>query len=74
LGSTRKVANLEETFVEMSIIPPSPMKATPAAIAGDSNDVSTASVSKAGHVMMASSRIKIVFYLKKTHLKAKPPP
>ncbi len=31
------------------------MKATPTSIASDSNDVSTASVSKAGDVMMTSS-------------------
>jgi hypothetical protein len=56
------------------------MKATPTTIASESNDVSTASVSKAGDIMMMSSsqkeRIlkKIVSYLIKTHLRAKPPP
>ncbi len=39
----------------MSYTPPSPMKATPTSIASNSNDVSTASVSKAGDVMMTSS-------------------
>jgi hypothetical protein len=38
-----------------SYTPPSPIKATPTSIASDSNDVSTASVSKAGDVMMMSS-------------------
>jgi hypothetical protein len=55
------------------------MKATPTTIAKKSNDVSTASVSKAGDDMMTFSsqkkRIikKIVSYLIKTHLRAKPP-
>ncbi len=58
----------------MSYIPPSPIKATPTTIASKPNDVSTASVSKAGDVMMTSSSQKekilknIVFYLIKTHL------
>jgi hypothetical protein len=39
----------------MSYTPPSPIKATPTSIASDSNDVSTASVSEAGDVMMTSS-------------------
>ncbi len=38
-----------------SYTPPSPIKATPTSIASDSNDVSTASVSKAGDIMMTSS-------------------
>ncbi len=56
------------------------MKATPTTIASNSNDVSTASVSKAGDVMMTSSSQKegilknIVSYLGKTHLRAEPPP
>jgi hypothetical protein len=52
LGSTRKVIKLGETVEIMSYTPPSPMKATPTRVASDSNDVSTASVSKAGDVMM----------------------
>ncbi len=39
----------------MSYTPPSPMKATPTSITRKSNDVSTASVSEAGDVMMTSS-------------------
>jgi hypothetical protein len=39
----------------MSYTPPSPMKATPTMIASNTNDKSTASVSKAGDVMMTSS-------------------
>ncbi len=39
----------------MSYTPPSPMKATPTMIASNTNDVSTASVSKAGDVVMTSS-------------------
>ncbi len=56
------------------------MKATPTSIASDSNDVSTASVSEAGDVMMTSSdqKGKLLkknsFHLTKTHLRAKPPP
>jgi hypothetical protein len=64
----------------MNHTPSSPMKATPTTIASNSNDVSAASVSKAGDVMMTSSSQKvgilkkIVFYLEKTHLRAEPPP
>jgi hypothetical protein len=39
----------------MSYTPPSPTKATPTSIASNSDDVSTASVSEAGDVMMTSS-------------------
>jgi hypothetical protein len=55
LGSTRKVIKLEETIKNTSYTPPSPMKATPTSTASNSNDISTASVSKAGDVMMTSS-------------------
>jgi hypothetical protein len=55
LGSTRKVIKLGETVKNMSYTPPSPIKATPTSIASDSNDISTASVSKAGDIMMTSS-------------------
>jgi hypothetical protein len=41
-----------------SYTPPSPIKATPTSIASDSYDVSTASVSKAGDVIMTSSSQK----------------
>jgi hypothetical protein len=56
------------------------MKATPTTIASKPNDVSTASVSEAGEVMMTSSSQKekilkkVVFYLTKTHLRAEPLP
>ncbi len=52
---TRKVIKLGETIKDTSYTPPSPIKATPTSIASGSNDVSTASVSKAGDVMMTSS-------------------
>ncbi len=55
LGSTRKVIKLGETVKNTSYTPPSPIKATPTSIASESNDVSTASVSEAGEVMMTSS-------------------
>jgi hypothetical protein len=55
LGSTRKAIKLRETVKNTSYTPPSPMKTTPTSIASNSNDVSTASVSKAGDVMMMSS-------------------
>jgi hypothetical protein len=42
----------------MSFTPPSPMKATPTTIASNSNDVSTASVTKAGDIMMMASSQK----------------
>jgi hypothetical protein len=58
LGSTRKVIKLGETIKNTSYAPPSPMKATPTSIASDSDDVSTASVSKAGDIMMTSSSQK----------------
>jgi hypothetical protein len=81
LGSTRKIVEIGETVKNTSYTPPSPMKATPTTIASDSNDVSTASVSEAGDVMLTSSKSqkekylrKIVFYLIKTHLRAEPPP
>ena len=46
---------LGETVKITSDTPPSPIKATPTSVARDSNDVSTASVSKADDVMMTSS-------------------
>ncbi len=57
------------------------MKATPTSIASNSDDVSTASVSKAGDIMMTSSSQKGkllkkngITHLTKTHLRAEPPP
>ena len=58
LGSTRKIVKLGETVKNTSYTPPSPMKATPTSIASDSDDVSTASVSKASDIMMMSSSQK----------------
>ncbi len=55
MGSTRKVIKLGETIEITSYTPPSPMKATPTSVASETNDISTASVSKAGDVMMMSS-------------------
>jgi hypothetical protein len=50
------------------------MKATPTTIASDSNDVSTASVSKAGDVMMTSSSQKEEIVTKNSILPKKDPP
>jgi hypothetical protein len=55
LGSTRKAIKLGETVKNTSYTTPSPIEATPTSIASNSNDVSTASVSKAGDIMMTSS-------------------
>ncbi len=55
MGSTRKIIKLGETIKITSYTPPSPMKATPTSITSSSNYVSTASVSKAGDIMMTSS-------------------
>ncbi len=80
MGSTRKIVKLRETIENTSYTTPSPNKATPTAIASNFNGVSTASVSRAGDVMMTSSSQKegilkkIVSYLGKTHLRAEPPP
>ena len=80
MGSTWKIVKLGETVENMSYTPPSLIKATPTTIPSDSNDVSTASASKAGDVMMTSSSQKekilkkIVFCLIKIHLRAETPP
>ncbi len=58
MGSISKIVKLGETVVQTNITPPSLMKATPITIARDSNDVSTASVRKAGGVMMMSASHK----------------
>jgi hypothetical protein len=54
LGSTREIVKLGETIENTSYTLASPIKATPTTIASDSNDVSTASVSKAGDILMTS--------------------
>ncbi len=74
MGSTKKVIKLGETIEIMSYTPPSPMKATPTSIASDSNDVSTASVSKAGDVMMMLSSQKGNLLKKKNVTSNKDPP
>jgi hypothetical protein len=58
LSSSRKVIILGETIENMSLTPPSLMKATPTTIAGNPDDVSTVSVSGAGDVMIRSSSQK----------------
>jgi hypothetical protein len=74
LGSTRKIVKLGETVKNTSFTPPSPMKATPTAIASNSNDVSTAPVSKAGDIMMMSSSQKERILKKNSILPNKNPP
>ncbi len=80
MGSTRKVIKLGETVKTTSYTPPSPIKATPTSIASKSNDVSTASVSETGDVMMTPSDQKgkllkeMNLHLIKTHQRAKPWP
>jgi hypothetical protein len=58
----------------MSYTPPSPIKATPTSIASNLNDVSTASVSKAGDVMMRSSDQKGKLLKKNSVTPNKDPP
>ncbi len=74
MGSTRKIVKLGETVKNTSFTPPSPMKVTPITIASNSNDVSTASVSKAGDVMMTSSSQKEGILKKNSILPKKDPP
>jgi hypothetical protein len=74
LGSTRKIVKLGETIENTSYTPPSPIKTTPTTINSKSNDVSTASVSKAGDVMMTSSSQKEKILKKNSILPNKDPP
>jgi hypothetical protein len=74
LGSTRKIIQFRETIENTSYTPPSPIKVTPTTTASDSNDVSTASVSKAGDVMMMSSSQKGGILKKNGILPKKDPP
>ncbi len=74
MGSTRKVIKLGETVKNTSYTPPSLIKATPTCIASNSNDVSTASVSKAGDVMMMSSDQKGKLLKKNSVTPNKDPP
>jgi hypothetical protein len=73
LGSTRKIVKYRETVENTSFTPPSPMKATPTTITSNSNDVSTASVSKASDVMMTSSSQQEGILKKKSTLPNKDP-
>jgi hypothetical protein len=57
-----------------SYTPPSPIKATPTTTASNSDDVSTASVSKAGDVMMTSSSQKGKLLKKNSITPNKDPP
>ncbi len=74
MGSTRKLIKLGETVKNTSYTPPSPIKATPTSIASDSNDVSTATVSKTGDVMMTSSDQTGKLLKKKNVTPSKDPP
>ncbi len=74
MGSTRKIVKFRETIVQTSFTPPSPMKATPTTISSNSNDVSTAAVSKASDVMITSSSQKEGILKKKSTLPNKDPP
>jgi hypothetical protein len=74
LGSTRKIVKIGETVTNSSYTPPSPIKATPTSIASDSDDVRTASVSKAGDVMMTSSSQKGKILKKNSIMPNKDPP
>ncbi len=58
----------------MSYTPPSPINATPTSIASNSNDTSTASVSRAGDVMMTSSSQKDKLHKKNSITPNKDPP
>ncbi len=74
MGSNRKVIKIGETVTNTSYTPPSPIKATPTSIASNSDDVSTASVSKAGDVMMTSSSQKVKLLKKNSITPNKYPP
>ncbi len=74
MGSTRELVKFRETIAQTRFTPPSPIKATPTTIASNSNDISTASVSKASDVMMTSSSQKEGILQKKSTLPNKDPP
>ncbi len=63
-----------ESVTNTRYTPPSPIKATPTSIASNSDDVSTASVSKAGDVTMTSSSQKSKTLKKNNILPNKDPP
>jgi hypothetical protein len=74
LGSTKKVIKLGETIKNTSYTSPSPMKATLTSIDSNSDDISTASVSKAGDIMMTSSSQKGKILKKYSIIPNKDPP
>jgi hypothetical protein len=74
LGSTRKLVKIGETITNMSYTLPSLIKAIPTSIASNPNDISTASVRKAGDVMMTSSSQKEKILKKNSILPNKDPP
>jgi hypothetical protein len=74
LGSTRKVIKIGETDMNTIYTPPSLIKATPTTIASKPNDVSTASVSKAGGLMMTSSSQRGKILKRNSILPNKDPP
>jgi hypothetical protein len=74
LGSTRKVIKIGETVTNKSYTPPSLIKATPTSITSNSDDVTTASVSKDGDVMMTSSSQKGKLLKKNSITSNKDPP
>ncbi len=74
MGSTRKKVKITETMKNTSFTPPSPMNASPTSIASKSDDVNTASVSKAGDIMMTSSVQKERILKKYSILPNKDPP
>ncbi len=76
MGSTRsprKLVKFRETVVQASFTPPSPIKATPATIASNSNDASTTLVSNASDVIMTSSSQKEGILKEKSTLLNKDP-
>jgi hypothetical protein len=68
------MVKLKETVENTSYNPPSPIKATHTTIASNHNDVSTASVSNAGDIMMTSSSQKERILKKNSILPRKDPP
>ncbi len=74
MGSTRKLVKIGETITNTSYTPPGPIKTTPTTISSKPNDISTASVSKAGDITMTSSSQKGKILKKYSILPNKDPP
>ncbi len=74
MSSTRKIIKIGETVTNTNYTPPSPIKASPTTITSKPNGASTASVSKAGDVMMTSSSQKGKILKKNSILPNKVPP